>query len=134
MKSAVLSEHIDQLWGIDDESLLLYLPKVSASRRGCKEYGLHIYNNKKVLLRERKRHTARRVASPLGGTPPYPGDTYLGQGYPPWLGGTYLGQGVPTLVWDTNLRWDGVLPPRCGQTNKLKLLPSPILRMRAVKI
>ena len=38
MKSAVLSEHIDQLWGVDDEGLLLYLPGVSASRRGCKEY------------------------------------------------------------------------------------------------
>ena len=67
-------------------------------------------NNKKVLLRERKRHTARRVASPgsgylpwlgAGGYPPWPGGTYppwlagvyLGGGYPPWLGGTYLGQG-----------------------------------------
>ena len=36
--------------------------------------------NKKVLLRERKRHIARRVASAQGG------------GYLPWMGG-----GVPTL-------------------------------------
>ena len=50
-----------------------------------------VINNKKVLLRERKRHTARRVAS-IRGVPTLDG------------GGrsTYLGWGVPTL---------GYLPP-----------------------
>ena len=51
-------------------------------------------SHKKVLLRERKRHTSRRVASPGG-------STYLGRGgggYLLWLGGTYLGWGVPTLA------------------------------------
>ena len=46
----------------------------------------HIYVNKKVLLRERKRHTARRVASTpyvvLTGYPPSQG-TPPGQGTPP---------------------------------------------------
>ena len=186
---------------------------------------LTFFRNKKVLLRERKRHTARRVATPWGGT--YlgcRGGTYLGRGYLPWLrggvptlagggvptlaggGGTYLGQGegVPTLPGGgvpTLARWRGYLPwlgegylpwpgggvptlaggrstyldwgrgylpwlgvptlargrgtyigrgylpwpgggnlpwpgspPRCGQTNKLKLIPSPILRIRAVKM
>ena len=122
--------------------------------------------NKIVLLRERKRHTARRVASPWpgggGGTyvawestylsrgvPTLDGGTYLGGGwylpwpdrYLPWLGGTYLGQGTPTLAGGY-LPWPGGVPilagvpppppPRCGETNKLKLLPFPILRMRAV--
>ena len=50
-----------------------------------------IGQDKKVLLRERKRHTARRVASAcyavlVGGG----GGTYTRQG------GTYLGRGVPT--------------------------------------
>ena len=53
-----------------------------------------------VLLRELKRHTARRVASTWGGVPTLgwgrvptlAGGTYLG-----W-GGTYLGWGVPTLA------------------------------------
>ena len=49
--------------------------------------------NKKVLLRECKRHTARRIAStryavPMGGG----GGTY------PRQGGTYLGRVVPTLA------------------------------------
>ena len=53
--------------------------------------------NKKVLLRERKRHTARHVASthyavPVGGGG---GGTYPRWGVPT-LGGTYLGRGVPT--------------------------------------
>ena len=87
-------------------------------------------NNKKVLLREHKRHTARRVASPWGGT-------YLGWGVPTlarggtylgW-GDTYLGWGVPTLARGTPLGRDGV-PTGCELTNKLKL---PILRMWAAK-
>ena len=79
---------------------------------------------KKVLLRERKRHTARRIASTHcaalspgrgqgEGYLPWMGEgrTYLGQGgkylgrvYLPWMGlptfdqgGTYPGQVVPTL-------------------------------------
>ena len=62
-------------------------------------------NNKKVLLRERKRHTDRRVASTryavlvgggtyLGGWVPTLGGG--GGTYPRW-GGTYPGWGVPTL-------------------------------------
>ena len=62
--------------------------------------------NKKVLLRERKRHTARRVAStryavPVGATPP-----------PPVLGSDL----------------DGEVPPSHGTP------PSPPFRMRAVNI
>ena len=39
-----------------------------------------------------------------------------GRGYLPWLGGTYLEGGyLPRPRW---------VPPRCGQTNKLKLLAS----------
>ena len=52
--------------------------------------------NKKILLRERKRHTARRVAStryavPVGGTPTW-------EDVPPiWEGGTPLpGKGAPS--------------------------------------
>ena len=54
------------------------------------------FQNKKVLLRERMRHTDRRVASPWVGR---------GGGYLPWPGGW----GVPTL---------GV-PPRCEQTENI---------------
>ena len=61
--------------------------------------------NKKVLLRERKRHTTRRVGSPWGG-----GGTHLCRR------GTYLSQevstfallGVPTLAGGTYLSWGGV--------------------------
>ena len=92
-------------------------------------------SNKKVLLRERKRHTARHVASAchavLVGGVTYPGGGYLpwwrgtypgGGGYLPWWrGGTYPGGGgVPTLVeggtypggylpwWRGYLPWWGV--------------------------
>ena len=79
--------------------------------------------------------------------------------YLPWLWGTYPGRGVPILARGT---YQGRYPPsgpgqgrqpppppptprsgpcrgrvgtpRCGQTNKLKLLPSPIIRMRSVII
>ena len=70
--------------------------------------------NKKVLLRERKRHTARRVAS----------DRYStlspdeGGGYPiqAWLGGYLIpGWGYPIpcldLGWGTSCHLDGVPPP-----------------------
>ena len=127
-------------------------------------------HNKKVLLRERKRHTARRVVStpsvvltgypppiltwpggggytlhgyPPGRVPPWPdlarGGTLSGYppsrvpplagpgrippwldlaGYPPWcLPHGFLGNVAKHYgIW--------VPPPRCGQTNKVKLLPS----------
>ena len=58
---------------------------------------------------------------------------------------------LPSVGWGTTHpfppveTWDGVAPPfrpgmrylspsRCGLTNKLETVPSPILRMRAVKI
>ena len=47
--------------------------------------------NKKVLLRERKRHTARRVASTRYAVLVGVGVPTLGGGYLPWWGG-----GVPT--------------------------------------
>ena len=128
-------------------------------------------NNKKVLLRERKRHTARRVAvasacySVLfrgqGG--------YLDMVYPPQRWGTPLskvgvppGDGVPPFKVGVPPRRWGTLPCKAGLgtplskaglgpppiqsligyppppvevwTDKLKTVPSPILRMRAVKI
>ena len=77
--------------------------------RACKDFVnlcaiVNMYDcNKKVLLRERKRHTARRVASPWlggGGYLSWPG------GYLPWgtlhpdlAGGNYLGQGDTYLGW-----------------------------------
>ena len=116
-------------------------------------------HNKKVLLRERKRHTDRCVASaryavPVGGTPlsclgpdldgggggtPFPGP---GGGYPSqvWTGRVPhpageevpLGMGYPpppTWTWEV-----GTPPSRCGLTHKVKILPSLILWMRVVKI
>ena len=58
------------------------------------------------------------------------GVTYLGQGgtyLGCWGGGvTYLGQGgVPTLTGGGEILTLAGVPPGCGQTNKLKLLPSP---------
>ena len=54
--------------------------------------------NKKVLLRERKKHTAHRIAStrcavlyPGGGYLPWPGVPKLERGYLPWPVGTYPG-------------------------------------------
>ena len=88
--------------------------------------------NRKVLLRERKRHTARRVASlgGGGGTPTWPRGylpqlgvpTLAGVTYLSWGRGTYLGQGAHTLAGGylhqggTHLGWDGV-PPGCEQTD-----------------
>ena len=93
---------------------------------------------RKVLQRERKRHTDRSLTrTPYavlsrgtylgrGGTYLGRGDTYLG------LGGTYLGWGVPTLgylpVWTwwmvpalvyPHLDLAGVPPPPCGQTENI---------------
>ena len=86
--------------------------------------------NKKVLLRERKRHTARCVASPWGGggLPTLAGGVpTLGYPFPlSWPGqrGTYLGQGVPTMEYslppswpgwgDTYLEWGGGGVPTLG--------------------
>ena len=52
-----------------------------------------MFKNKKVLLRERKRHTARCVASKHYAVAVGRGGTYPGGG-----GGTYSGGGVPALV------------------------------------
>ena len=77
--------------------------------------------NKKVLLRERKRHTDRRVAStryavPVGrgGVPTLGwggGGTYSGGG-----GGTYSGGGVPTLGGGGTYSGGGGTYPRWGGT------------------
>ena len=138
--------------------------------------------NKKVLLRERKRHTARRVAStpyvvltgyppprpdlaggvpdlgtpqqgtPRQGTPParsgwggtWPGyppsrvppGRYTPAGYPPGrvpllprldLAGYHPPPGgCPMAFWEMlqSIMGYGYPPPRCEQTNKVKLLPS----------
>ena len=94
--------------------------------------------NKKVLQRERKRHTDRCVSSTCyavpvgggtyprrGGTYPRRGGTYSGGGgYLPWWGGTYSGggssypggggtypgEGVPTLGGGYLLWWGGTYP------------------------
>ena len=117
------------------------------------------HENKKVLLRERKRHTTRRLASAPSVV------LHRWKGYPcqvstggiPWvppcpdLAGVPLSDkdmGPVEVLWDGDMvppgkdmgpvevLWDGDgvhPPPGCGLTNKLKLLPSLILRMRAVK-
>ena len=69
-----------------------------------------IFTNKKVLLYERKRHTACRVESahyavPVGVPPPYPGThPKSGWGIPP-----SPCQGTPTLTWEGGnlLHWSG---------------------------
>ena len=82
--------------------------------------------NKKILLRERKRHTARRVASthyavPVGGTiAPLPSPL-------PHLD---LGRGTPAPCPPGQP--DSGTPP--AMVDKVKTLPSVILRMRAVKM
>ena len=79
--------------------------------------------NKKVLLRKRKRHTVRRVASP--------GGTYLGYrgggGHLPWPGGTHLGWEVPIVA-------RMVYPRGVNRQTPAKTVPSPIIRMRVVII
>ena len=78
--------------------------------------------NKKVLLRERKRYTARCVAStryavPVGGYPPPPSWDLTWMGLP------------PSQVW-----MGGYPSPPPADVNRLKILPSLILWMRAVII
>ena len=112
------------------------------------------YKYKKVLLRERKRHTAHRVASTpyvvLNGYPPsrVPPWSWPGGGYSAYLGTPQQGtpqQGMPPGRYPPGWTWQGTPPgvcpmafwemlqsimgygyppPRCGQTNKVKLLPS----------
>ena len=72
--------------------------------------------------------------------------TYLGWGYLPWGTPVLTWVGVPTLAgrylpWGTHSHPDlgrgvpqGRYPPGVDKKNKLKLLPSPILRMRAVNM
>ena len=62
----------------------------------------NLKSHKKVLLRERKRHTARRVVStPSVVLTGYPSPA----GYPPVL--TWPGGGVPPMSWPG---WGGTLP------------------------
>ena len=71
---------------------------------------------------------AWRVPNLVGGV------TYL-KVPPIWtlLGGTYLGQGVPILGYPSPIWTWPWYPPPPG-VDRLKTLPSPILRMRSVKI
>ena len=71
---------------------------------------LSIYANKKVLLRQRKRHTTHRVVS----TP-----SVVLTGYPP---SPDLARGVPWVMLQSIMGY-GYPPSRCEQTNKVKLLP-----------
>ena len=74
----------------------------------------------------------------------YPREGTLDQslGYPPGkdmgpVEVSWDGDGVPPEKTCEQWKYYGIemgYLPRCGQTNKLKLLPSPILRMQAVKI
>ena len=119
----------------------------------------YTYINKKVLLRERKRHTARHVASTpyvvLTGYPPTrvpPQAGYPRAGYPPSQGTPrpgypparvpprldLAGYPPPAAPWHSGkcckALWDTGTPPPPPDVNRLKTLPSPILRMRAVMI
>ena len=155
---------------------LAWLKSTEHGQQICWIYSLDHFRliasfNKKVLLRERKRHTAHRVASARyaalsngggGGTPSNPGwgvphpvlywgvpHPVLAGGYPvlaggypiqSWPGGytiqSWLGDTPhrPDLRWDTpcpDLGWGNPLS-RCGLTHKVKILPSPILRLKSV--
>ena len=111
-----------------------------------KKLGVNTRNNKKVLLHERKRHTARRVGSTCcaglvgggGGTPCWGGYPHQLDGVPPtW-------EGVPPVSWTGYLpvSWMGYPPPpqSAGQDTPPQVwtdtqtenITFPILRMRAV--
>ena len=102
-----------------------------------------IYFN--VLLRERKRHTARRVVSACfadgGGGVPHP--VLDRRGYPGLLQIWTWDEVPPVWTWDgvpPIQTWDRVPPPSRPEmgyppptsVDRLKILPSIILRMRAV--
>ena len=101
--------------------------------------------NKKVLLRERKRHTARRVASTpyvvLTGYPPRQGTPLPGYplaGYPPgrtWQGTPPPG-GCPMAFWEMlqSIMGYGYPPPGVDKLTKWNYYLPVILRTRAVKI
>ena len=84
-----------------------HFPKKVPEKPSVNHMGSSDEPPKKVLLRECKRHTARRVASPGGGgTYLGRGGTYLSwgvptlaRGYLPWHGGTYLDGGATYLGW-----------------------------------
>ena len=65
----------------------------------AKSCDVNMYLNKKVLLRERKRHTAHCIASACYAVPVWGrGGTYSGGGVPTLVGGYLSWWGVPTLV------------------------------------
>ena len=107
-----------------------------------------VWNNKKVLLRERKRHTARRVVSTpsvvLPGYPP-PGGGYPVRyprtprgGYPvPPLGGGYPDPPhCPMAFWEMlqSIMGYGYPPPGVDRQTKWNYYLPVVLRTRAVII
>ena len=97
--------------------------------------------NKKVLLRERKRHTDRGVSSTPSavlsggrGVPTLAGGVpTLAGGYLPWPWGTYLGRrGGGYLPWPGGYPKVGnpPPPPGCGQTENIT--SRLVLRTRSV--
>ena len=135
-------------WRIQDfpeEGALI--PKGGAPTYYLANFSRKLHKNKKVLLRECKRHTARRIASTryaaLSGGVPHP-DLVGGDLFHTWSGGTPSrpGQGSPTIqtwsegypiqTWLGSTRvppqriqiWDEVPPlPEMGYS------PSPDLRL-----
>ena len=138
----------DHHWGKSRHTILVFLKHLTVRCRPKMSN-----NNKKVLLRERKRHTARRVASAryaalMGGVPrvpphhpdlarvpPTPGMGYLPPSRP--VRGTpphpRPGMGYPTPSsrpgWGTpppTQTWDGVPPPptNVNRQTPVKTVPS----------
>ena len=104
---------------------LLFVDRHNCEKMQClSEFNSKKNANKKVLLRERKRHTARRVASTRfadGGVPPIPGldgggiPSSLGRGVPqvpshPDLGRGYPGYPRPRSGWGVPHSADGENP------------------------
>ena len=93
---------------------------------------------KKVLLCERKRHTARRVMSthsvvlswltPPAGLTPHRTDPPP----PDWPPPSWVSWVIPPPDWPPPPSWVGWVTTPPPDVNRLKTLPSPILRMRAV--